>query len=97
MMSLTYDVQAAVASGTWIDVLLATLSASSDVAQNRPSTHRESSVLNPDTADILASKRGDNDAYARLIKRYENQVATRMWKFSRDRGVCENDPTSFPT
>ncbi len=38
-----------------------------------------------DQRDIRASLKGDEDAYARLVRRYEKDVASRMWRFTRDR------------
>ena len=66
---------------TFLDVLPAVLS--SDINQPRENT------VNPaesDTVrrDVLASKNGDADAYARVIKRYQPAVTKRMWKFTRD-------------
>jgi RNA polymerase sigma-70 factor (ECF subfamily) len=37
-----------------------------------------------DQGDIQASLGGDEQAFARLIKRYEQQVADLMWRFTRD-------------
>ena len=42
-----------------------------------------------DRTDIKASLAGDDDAFARLVERYEPQVARLMWRFSRDRDRCE--------
>jgi len=42
-----------------------------------------------DWTDIRASLAGDDDAFARLVERYEPQVARLMWRFSRDRVQCE--------
>ena len=41
-------------------------------------------VTSEDRADIQASLGGDEQAFARLVKRYENQVAAQMWRFTRD-------------
>jgi len=38
-----------------------------------------------DQADIQASLNGDEQAFARLVRRYEQQVADLMWRFTRDR------------
>lgn len=38
-----------------------------------------------DLKDIRGSLDGDGDAYARLVGRHQNRVASRMWRFSRDR------------
>jgi RNA polymerase sigma factor (sigma-70 family) len=42
-----------------------------------------------DIEDVKASLEGDGDAYRRLVVRYQNTVATQMWRFSRDAGVLE--------
>lgn len=38
----------------------------------------------PDRADIRRSLEGDGDAYRCLIERHQQQVASMMWRFSRD-------------
>ncbi len=47
------------------------------------------SVTAEDQLDIRSSLDGDEKAYARLVKRYEAQVAAQMWRFTRDRTVLE--------
>jgi RNA polymerase sigma-70 factor (ECF subfamily) len=42
-----------------------------------------------DRRDIEACLEGDRQSYASLVRRYEKQVADLMWRFSRDRVVCE--------
>ncbi len=42
-----------------------------------------------DQRDIQASRKGDEEAFARLVRRYETQVAAQMWRFTRDRGTLE--------
>jgi RNA polymerase sigma-70 factor (ECF subfamily) len=42
-----------------------------------------------DWPDVQASVRGDGEAYARLIRRYQDRIAAYMWRFSRDPAVCE--------
>jgi len=41
-----------------------------------------------DADDIRACLDGDEDAYANLIRRYENRIFAQMWRFSRNRDVC---------
>ncbi len=41
-------------------------------------------VTAADRADIAASLQGDQDAYARLVSRYESIIGTQMWRFTRD-------------
>ncbi len=42
-----------------------------------------------DRRDIQASLEGDEQAYARLVERHQDLVAAYMWRFSRDKAVCE--------
>ena len=42
-----------------------------------------------DLKDIQASLRGDGQAYAWLVERYQNEIATQMWRFTRDRLTLE--------
>jgi len=42
-----------------------------------------------DWADVRASLDGDGQAYARLVRRYQNQIAVYMWRFTRDGGQRE--------
>jgi RNA polymerase sigma-70 factor (ECF subfamily) len=42
-----------------------------------------------DLQDIQASLHGDGQAYARLVERYQNEIATQMWRFTHDRGKLE--------
>jgi len=42
-----------------------------------------------DTTDIRAALRGDDEAFRRLVERYEPKVARLMWRFSRDPAQCE--------
>ncbi len=37
-----------------------------------------------DRRDIRATLQGDEEAFARLVRRYEPDVARRMWRFTRD-------------
>jgi RNA polymerase sigma-70 factor (ECF subfamily) len=48
-----------------------------------------SSVENLDWYDIQATLAGDETAFERLIRRYQEQIARLMWRFSRDSAVCE--------
>ena len=42
-----------------------------------------------DREDIRLSLSGDGQAYARLVRRYQERVAGRLWRFTRDRGELE--------
>jgi RNA polymerase sigma-70 factor (ECF subfamily) len=46
-------------------------------------------VLAVDRADITASLSGDEQAYARLVRRYQSDIADQMWRFSRQVSVAE--------
>ena len=37
-----------------------------------------------DQLDIAASLQGDGEAFARIVERYQHNVKSRMWKFTRD-------------
>jgi RNA polymerase sigma-70 factor (ECF subfamily) len=43
----------------------------------------------PDLADVQGSLRGDGQAYARIVRRHQSQIAARMWRFTRDRNCLE--------
>jgi len=42
-----------------------------------------------DWDDVEQTRRGDPEAYRRLIARHQDSVARLLWRFSRDRGVHE--------
>ncbi len=42
-----------------------------------------------DRSDIEAVLAGDEDAYGRIVRRYENDIARQMWQFSRERDVLD--------
>jgi len=46
-------------------------------------------VSDADWSDIQACLGGSEDAFARLVKRYEKEIARQMYRFSRDPLVCE--------
>lgn len=46
-------------------------------------------IEDSDRREIEACLKGDRQSFERLVKRYEKQVANLMWRFSRDRVVCE--------
>lgn len=49
----------------------------------------ESTVAETDRRDIRASLGGDEQAFARLVERYEAQVSAQMWRFTRDRRTLD--------
>jgi RNA polymerase sigma-70 factor (ECF subfamily) len=46
-------------------------------------------VENTDWLDVTASVKGDEDAYERLVRRYEKQITGLLWRFTRDPVQCE--------
>ncbi|MEX2545000.1 MAG: RNA polymerase sigma factor [Phycisphaeraceae bacterium] len=42
-----------------------------------------------DGVDVAGALGGDEQAYARLVRRHQAGVARQMWRFTRDRGVLE--------
>jgi len=46
-------------------------------------------VENTDWLDVKASVKGDEDAYERLVRRYEKQITGLLWRFTRDPVQCE--------
>ncbi len=48
-----------------------------------------SEVSDEDWRDIHQSLVGDEEAYARIIDRYQSKIAAQMWRFSRDAAVVE--------
>lgn len=62
--------------------LLAATAGSADQESN-------SAVTAMDWSDIQASLGGDGDAYARVIARYQQSIATYMWRFTRNRTQWE--------
>jgi RNA polymerase sigma-70 factor (ECF subfamily) len=46
-------------------------------------------VENTDWLDVTASVRGDDEAYERLVRRYEKQITSLLWRFTRDPVQCE--------
>ncbi len=39
--------------------------------------------------NIRASLDGDGEAYARIVRKYQDEITGRMWRFTRDRGLLE--------
>jgi RNA polymerase sigma-70 factor (ECF subfamily) len=46
-------------------------------------------VENTDWSDVAASLRGDDEAYTRLVRRYEKPITGLLWRFTRDPAQCE--------
>lgn len=47
----------------------------------------EAARTEPDWVDIRTSLDGDDTAYARIVERYQAQIFSQMWRFSRDPDV----------
>lgn len=58
-------------------------------AADHPEEQTLETVSEADTADIAAAKRGDSEAYRRLIQRHQAAMAVQMRRFSRDPQTCE--------
>jgi RNA polymerase sigma-70 factor (ECF subfamily) len=57
--------------------------------EDRERSGRIATVENTDWLDVTASVRGDEDAYERLVRRYEKQITGLLWRFTRDPVQCE--------
>ncbi len=44
---------------------------------------------NADWLDVTASLKGEEQAYARLVRRYERPITGLLWRFTRDPAQCE--------
>lgn len=52
-------------------------------------TKPSSTATSADSDDISAALDGDHDAYAKLVKRYQNDVSRWMWRFDRKKSALE--------
>jgi RNA polymerase sigma-70 factor (ECF subfamily) len=50
---------------------------------------QSSASLAAELEDVRLSRKGDSDAYTRLIKQHQSHVSRILWRFSRDRLVHE--------
>ena len=67
----------------WVRALLMVFVA--DAAENTPVV-----VAERDAADVQAAIAGDGDAYARIVRRYQDTLSGRMARFARDQaGIAE--------
>lgn len=66
--------------------LVRTVTDSAAVPQSREEVIRPTAV---DLEDVRQSRRGDSDAYRRLIEQHQKHVSRILWRFSRDRLVHE--------
>lgn len=46
-------------------------------------------VATVDVCDVAATRAGDSEAYARLVRRYQPEMVVQMRRFSRNQQVCE--------
>ncbi|MEW6347633.1 MAG: sigma-70 family RNA polymerase sigma factor [Thermodesulfobacteriota bacterium] len=42
-------------------------------------------LTDPDARDVVHARQGDADAYARIIRRHQVEIGSRMWRFTRDK------------
>lgn len=86
MTAAVYHAGQSALTSPWVRTML--MMQTPDVGHTRELTH----VATPDhaeLADIAAARRGDGEAYGRIIARYQNLLARRMMRFSRDPAVIE--------
>ena len=74
------------AAGRLLVELIYSLMDSELVAEDRQQTNAS---LAAELEDVRLSRRGDSDAYTRLIKQHQPYVSQILWRFSRDRLVHE--------
>lgn len=60
-----------------------------DPIESRPALRYNESVENTDWSDVEASTQGDDEAYGRLVRRYEKPITGLLWRFTRDPVQCE--------
>jgi len=78
----------------WLDQTLSSEPAGAALATPaaRPADRADAaaSLADPaDWADVQASLGGDQDAYARLVRRYQQTIGVTMWRFTRQRQLWE--------
>jgi len=59
------------------------------VASTIKMTGSDSAVAEIDLRDIVTTLDGNQVAYERLVKRYQDSVSKWMWRFTRDRAILE--------
>jgi len=50
---------------------------------------RREGVSGQDKTDVAASLNGDGEAFTRILRRYQGEIAAYMWRFTREAAVCE--------
>jgi len=66
--------------------LVYSLMDSESIAEDRQQTNTS---LAAEIEDVRLSRKGDSDAYTRLIKRHQSHISRILWRFSRDKLVHE--------
>jgi RNA polymerase sigma-70 factor (ECF subfamily) len=51
--------------------------------------HSATAAISDDWPEIRATLKGNGEAFARLVERYQDTIAAQMWRFSHDRSMCE--------
>lgn len=59
--------------------------AASELAPHQPA----GAASREDREDIAASLGGDEEAFARLVRRYQAEIVSQLWKYTRDPGLVE--------
>jgi RNA polymerase sigma-70 factor (ECF subfamily) len=77
---------ASLRAGQLLVELIYSLMDSEFVAEDRQQTNAS---LAAELEDVRLSRRGDSDAYTRLIQQHQTLVSRILWRFSRDRLVHE--------
>lgn len=54
-------------------------------ALDSPPVRAHSTPMDADMRDIRATLAGDGEAYGRIVRKHQNAIAQRMWRFTRDR------------
>ena len=75
----TEFVQSLSASPSWIDGFLFSLKTQEDATANGYS----------DCSDIRQAQKGDQDAFRRIMERYQSHVSKMLWRFTRDKSSHE--------
>lgn len=62
---------------------------SAHTMQDHHPTVRKVAVDDSELQDVHASNNGDDHAYGRIVRRYQQVIAKRLWRFTRDKQVLE--------
>lgn len=71
------------------EAAVARLGARLSVSLAAPSQVESTSGSSEDWPEIRSTLQGDGDAYARLVRKYQETIAAQMWRFCRQRNACE--------